>query len=147
MSLLDLFNPIKGLVDSASEIIGKFVPDPQQKAAAQLALFQAQAQLQEAAMAAQQQFADAQAKVITAEAQSQSWLARNWRPILMLVFTFIIAWNYIAVPVFHLQAAGVPDQMWTLLNIGIGGYIGGRSLEKVAPNIVAAFKNGNGNGK
>ncbi len=36
---------------------------------------------------------NAQAQIITAEANSQSWLARNWRPMLMAIFMVIIANN------------------------------------------------------
>lgn len=140
MSFLDFLNPVKALADTANAIIGKFVADPKEKADAQLALFTAQAQLQEAAMAAQQQLVDAQAKVVTAEAQSQSWLARNWRPILMTVFTYIILHNYVVSPLFGIASVPIPDRMWSLLELGIGGYIGGRSLEKVAPAIVSAVK-------
>ena len=75
------------------------------------------------------------AEIITAEAKSEHFLTSTWRPITMLVFTFIIANNYILVP--YLQAFGfdVPTlqldtEMWELLKIGIGGYVVGRSVEK-----------------
>lgn len=76
--------------------------------------------------------------IITAEATGQSWLQRNWRPILMLVFVFIIANNYILYPYISLFFPGkalllvLPNEMWELLKIGVGGYIVGRSAEKVA---------------
>jgi hypothetical protein len=53
----------------------------------------------------------------------------------MLVFTAIVANNYILAP--YLQAMfgwsvslEMPEQLWNLLSIGIGGYIFGRSGEK-----------------
>lgn len=74
--------------------------------------------------------------VIVAEAQGKSWIQRNWRPITMLTFVFIIANNYIFVP--YAQAFGafvpaleIPNGMWALLNVGIGGYIASRGVEKV----------------
>lgn len=77
----------------------------------------------------------AQAKVIVSEAQSKSWLARNWRPILMLSFTAIIVNNYILNPwlsaMFSLDVVmEIPEPMWGLLKLGVGGYIMGRSAEK-----------------
>ena len=78
---------------------------------------------------------DAKAKVLVAEVQRQSWLQRNWRPLLMLVFTYIVAHNFVIAPIFRITSVPVPEQMWTLLNIGIGGYIVGRSVEKIATSI------------
>lgn len=86
------------------------------------------------------EFAESQSRVVIAEAQSQSWLARNWRPLTMLVFVGIIFFNYIAAPLFALQTLTIVPDMWALLKLGIGGYIGGRTVEKVAPKIVDAIR-------
>lgn len=77
----------------------------------------------------------AQAKIITAEAKSESWIARNWRPIIMLLFGVIIANNYILYPwfseLFELDVMmPVPPEMWALLKLGLGGYVVGRTVEK-----------------
>lgn len=74
---------------------------------------------------------EAKAKVVAAEAEGHSWLQRNWRPITMLVFVYIVAHNYIFAPIFGLVSLPIPDHMWTLLEIGIGGYVVGRSAEKI----------------
>lgn len=78
----------------------------------------------------------AQAKIITAEAKSESWIARNWRPSIMMLFGVIIANNYILYPwfseLFDLDVMmPVPEEMWGLLKLGISGYVIGRSGEKV----------------
>jgi len=73
---------------------------------------------------------EAQAKIITAEAEGHSWLQRNWRPILMLTFTYVVAHNYIIAPLFSLVRLEVPPDMWELLKLGVGGYIIGRTVEK-----------------
>ena len=86
------------------------------------------------------EFAEVQSRVIIAEAQSQSWLARNWRPITMMVFVFIIFFNYIMSPLFNVEALAIVPDMWALLKLGIGGYIGGRTVEKVAPQVIDAFR-------
>lgn len=79
----------------------------------------------------------AQSDIIIAEAQSQSWLARNWRPGLMTLFGFIIFNNYVLNPwlsaMFSVNVIlDIPPDMWALLKIGLGGYVVGRSTEKVA---------------
>jgi len=76
--------------------------------------------------------------VIIAEA-SGNWLQRSWRPILMLSIVAIVVNNYIVYPylaLFGVKATmlELPQNLWDLLKIGVGGYIVGRSAEKVAEN-------------
>ncbi len=76
-----------------------------------------------------------QANIIKAEAQGDSWIQKSWRPITMLVFVFIIANNYIFYPYLSLfgvkaTALTIPPDMWSLLKLGLSGYIVGRSVEK-----------------
>ncbi len=73
---------------------------------------------------------EAKKDVIIAEAQGGSWLQRNWRPITMLVFVYIIAHNFIFAQLLSLPILDIPPDMWSLLKLGIGGYIMGRSAEK-----------------
>ena len=73
--------------------------------------------------------------IILAEAQGESWLQRNWRPLLMLTCIGIIANNYVLYPYLKLFFAAaplleLPDALWDLLQIGVGGYVVGRSVEK-----------------
>tara|TARA_R110000803_G_scaffold136012_1_gene202946 strand:+ start:2200 stop:2595 length:396 start_codon:yes stop_codon:yes gene_type:complete len=77
-------------------------------------------------------------KIILAEAQG-SWLQSNWRPLLMLVAIIIIANNFLVVP--YATAMGLtiptlelPDALWNLLTVGVGGYVLGRSGEKIMNN-------------
>ncbi|MCH9674531.1 MAG: holin family protein [Gammaproteobacteria bacterium] len=73
---------------------------------------------------------EARAQVLLAEATGESWLQRNWRPVLMLSFTAILVNNYMVVPVFRTAPMDMPPQMYDLLKIGVGGYVAGRSIEK-----------------
>lgn len=127
-----LKDPVSGILDAAKGILATFIVDPEKKLEAQTELVKASYDFQARVMDAQQKFAESQAEVITTETKSDSWLAKNWRPITMLTFVFIIVWNYVVVPIFHASPTPIPDQMWTLLEIGIGGYIGARTVEKVA---------------
>lgn len=79
----------------------------------------------------------AASSIIKAEVQSDSYLAKNWRPITMLVFVGIIFNNYILFPYMDMFAGtgvmlDIPPDMWDLLKIGLGGYVVGRSAEKGA---------------
>ena len=78
----------------------------------------------------------AAAKIIEAEAKA-GWFASSWRPLLMYVLIFILVWNYVLGPVilFFFKASitiQLPGDVWTLLQIGLGGYVVGRSAESVA---------------
>lgn len=75
--------------------------------------------------------------IILAEAKSEHWLTANWRPLLMLVAITIVANNYIIAPyanaIFGSSVSLDLDQnIWDLLKIGVGGYVVGRSGEKIA---------------
>ncbi len=81
------------------------------------------------------------ADIIIAEAKSEHVLTSQWRPITMLVFVMIIANNYILAP--YLDAIfswsvelEIPQDLWDLLKIGLGGYVVGRTGEK----MVTAYK-------
>ncbi len=73
---------------------------------------------------------EAATRIIAAEATGESWLQRNWRPLLMLLFGVIVANNYLVVPLFGTPMADIPPDMWALLKLGVGGYVLGRSAEK-----------------
>lgn len=134
-----LGNPISDIIKSAGDIIGKFVPDPQAKAQATLELAALQEKYQEKLVDADVEFAKQQAESVEEESKSESWMAKSWRPITMLVFVFIVAYNYIIAQWFDLKILPIPPDMWTLLKIGIGGYIFGRSAEKIVPATADAI--------
>lgn len=75
-------------------------------------------------------------KVVLEEAKSSSWLTSTWRPLLMMVIVAIVAVNYLIFPVLNLFTGqelmiDLPIELWNLLQIGVGGYIVGRSGEKM----------------
>tara|TARA_R110000824_G_scaffold18775_6_gene73784 strand:+ start:479 stop:919 length:441 start_codon:yes stop_codon:yes gene_type:complete len=93
--------------------------------------------LQVQAMSILETEVQASASIINSEIKSDSFLAKNWRPITMLVFVVIIANNYIFFPYLQLffqtgAMLEIPPDMWALLKIGLGGYVVGRSVEKGA---------------
>jgi hypothetical protein len=70
---------------------------------------------------------DNQASIIRAEATGQSWLQRNWRPISMLTFLFLaVSDSYGILP----DNKKLSEEAWLLMQIGLGGYVVGRSAEK-----------------
>lgn len=82
------------------------------------------------------------ANAVMAEIQSEHWLSRSWRPILMLLLMGFLVLAGVILPLadalhgspvpFAPRWQALPQGFWDFLTIGMGGYIGGRSLEKVA---------------
>lgn len=119
-----MFSALLGpLIGGLFSVIDKAVPDKDEAA-------KIKARLQEMVLTGQMKEIESAAAIIVAEAQSESWIARSWRPLLMLLFGVIIANNYLVVPLFGTPSADIPPDMWDLLKLGVGGYVLGRSVEK-----------------
>ena len=71
-----------------------------------------------------------QTEIIVAEAKG-NWIQRSWRPILMLAFGFIVIYVKFLAPLFDLTIPELENEFWNLLQIGIGGYVIGRTGEKM----------------
>lgn len=71
-----------------------------------------------------------QASIIRNETQG-NWLQKSWRPIVMLAFTFIVLLGaFVKLPLLE-----DTSKFWDLLEIGLGGYVIGRSVEKVTGKL------------
>lgn len=127
---------IQALVPALAPIIGQIVgslfPDPTEKA-------KAEAEAMRQLLAHQSEIESAAAKIIQTEAASTHWLAANWRPLVMLVFCGLIVARW-----FGWAAPGLQEaeylKLWSIVEFGLGGYVVGRSVEKVVPSIAAAMK-------
>jgi hypothetical protein len=99
-----------------------------------------QGQVMAASLEYESQLSEMKSNIIIAEAKGASWMQRNWRPTLMLTIVAIVANNYIVYP--YLTLLGIPatplelpEELFTLMQIGVGGYIVGRSAEKIAGSV------------
>lgn len=81
----------------------------------------------------------AKAAIITAEAKSEHWVTATWRPITMLAFVAAILAYWFGLTPDSIPAEAV-EEMFLLVQIGLGGYVAGRSAEKIVPGLVKAFK-------
>lgn len=137
-----LTGPVKNLFEGAIGIINSIKGgSPEEKNAATLALAQLQMEFQSQLVEADLEIAKAQRDVIVAEAQGASWLQRNWRPIMMLFFATligIIVWTGGFIHGHQLDHEVIMEILSTI-KLGLCGYVAGRTVEKVAPNIVAAI--------
>jgi hypothetical protein len=82
-----------------------------------------------------------QSKIVETEAKGDSWLQRNWRPMLMVICMFIMLNNYVLVPYFNLPVTVLDEHIWSLMEMGVTGYVAGRSLEKISENLGPVLQN------
>lgn len=86
-------------------------------------------------MDVERELLDVRSKAIIAEAAGSSWLQRNWRPMTMVVFVVLIVLG-----VFDYLPSELPKEFMSLVKIGLGGYVIGRSVEKAGPSIAKSLK-------
>ncbi len=91
-----------------------------------------------------------QAEIVKEEVKGQSWVQRAWRPLLMLTVVFIIFNNYVIHPYAEALLGksiklDLPPELWNLLLIGLGGYIG-HSIGQKQASIRSMLRGGFGNG-
>jgi hypothetical protein len=116
-----------GLVKEVGNVIDKLFTSEEERLKAKNEIFKV---LQEQQLELQK----LQTEIIVTEANG-NWLQRSWRPILMLAFGFIVIYVKFIAPLFSLPIPPLENEFWDLLQLGIGGYVVGRSVEKVAKNI------------
>ena len=120
---------ISALLPTIGSVLDRVIPD---KSAAS----KAKAELTAALMAQEGEIQKPAAEIVKEEAKSEHWLTATWRPILMLGITAGILNNMLFAPyisaIFGTEIIiDIPEQMWFLLNLGVGGYVMGRSGEKM----------------
>lgn len=125
-SIIPVLAPILG------KVVGNLFPDPEQKA-------KAEAEMMKTLLAHQAEIEGAAAKIIQTEAASQHWLAANWRPLTMIVFVALIVARWFGWAAPNLSEAEY-IKLWSIVEFGLGGYVVGRSVEKIAPTIAGAIK-------
>lgn len=136
MNWLDI---IGGIFKPVVEVIEHTMPSGEDKIKLQQTVVAAQAAAAQQAMEYEKQLMDAQSKVILAEAQGQSWLQRNWRPMMMVFFASLIGARWLGYSAPGMSETEVME-LWEIIKLGLGGYVVGRSVEKIAPTVVEALK-------
>jgi len=132
-------NPIWGFLTSAfqpiADIIDNVHSSDEEMAQLSNELFKLQSAMSVKILDYESQLLESKTSIIVAEAQSQSWIARNWRPITMLTFLFLVVMDS-----FGLLSTPLAPEAWTLLQLGLSGYVVGRSAEKILPKVIDAMK-------
>jgi hypothetical protein len=124
-------DPVTAAINVGGKLIDRLWPDPAQRDQAKLALME---------MAQKGELAEftGRAEIIKTEAASEHWLAANWRPIMMLTFGGLIVARWFGWAAPNLSEAEYL-QLWSIVELGLGGYVIGRSAEKIIPAAAAAL--------
>ena len=126
--ILDLFKPVGKLVDDIHT-------SDEERLTLKAKLVELEAEAMKVALDYEKAALQVQQAAIVAEASGNSWLQRNWRPITMIVFLCLVVLDSLG-----LLHAPLPPQAWSLLQLGLGGYVIGRSAEKVGVSVVNSLK-------
>jgi hypothetical protein len=125
-ALLPVLAPILG------DVIRRLVPDQGEQG-------RIEAELSIALMQRAQEIETAAADIVKTEAASEHWLTATWRPVVMLVLTSLIVARWLGY-----SAPGISEaealKLWSIVEIGLGGYVIGRSAEKIAPVMAEAMR-------
>lgn len=132
---MEIFSFISSIFKPAVDLIDELHTSEEEKLAVKQKMFEMQVGAFNKAEEYETELLKAKASIITAEAQGQSWIQRNWRPITMLTFLVLVVADSFGLLAFRLAA-----EAWTLLQIGLGGYVVGRSAEKIIPQVTNVMR-------
>ena len=131
--MVDVFGFIRDIISPVTDLIDDLHTSDVEKLEAKAKLLAVQTAVANRMLDYEAALVAASRDTIVAEATSESWLTRTWRPITMLCFVAIVMYGYVS-------GTEIPGELWTVIQIGVGGYVGGRTIEKTVPSIIAALK-------
>jgi hypothetical protein len=127
---MDILSVISTVFQPASDLIDNMHTSTEEKLTLKNKLTVIQNTMHSKIIEYQTKLLASQTAIITAEANGQSWIQRNWRPITMLTFLILVVCDSFGWLAFRLAS-----EAWTLLQLGLGGYVVGRSGEKIVDKL------------
>ena len=128
--MIKIIDLIAGIFKPAAELIDELHTSEDERLAAKTKMLEVQAAAMQTAFDYEASILESKAKIVHAEASSNHWLTANWRPITMLTFLVLTVGDSLGWLPNPLR-----DEAWTLLQVGIGGYLVGRSGEKIVKTM------------
>lgn len=123
--VLSIFNFLSQIVSPVTDLIDEMHTSDEEKLTIKSKMMQMEHELSTRFLDYEKQLLTAQSNIIVAEAKGDSFLQRSWRPITMLTFLGLVVADS-----FGWLANPLASEAWTLLQLGLGGYVVGRSAEK-----------------
>lgn len=116
MSALD---PIKSVADAVSGLVERLTLPAREKK-------QLEADVLRLLLEREKELVQARTTLLQEEGKG-NWLQRSWRPLVMLTFAAVILIGTFT----NISILSDTSRFWDLLEIGLGGYVVGRSGEKI----------------
>lgn len=136
---MDVFSAVAGLLEPVRKIVDDLFTNDEERGKLKNALFEAESNLTQKLLEHEAKLIKTQSDIITAEATGQSWMQRNWRPLTMLTFVALIVARWMG-----FTAPGMSEteylSVYELMKLGLGGYVAGRTLEKIAPKVLDTWR-------
>jgi hypothetical protein len=132
------FDPVSAVLDIGGKLIDRIWPNQAERDAARLKMLELAHNGELAKLAADTDIAKVRGDIVKAEAQSESWLTRSWRPITMLTFVGLIVARMLGYSAANVSEAEYM-KLWELMEVGLGGYVVGRSAMQIAQVIAPAI--------
>jgi hypothetical protein len=132
---MNLLGLIGDIFKPAVELVDELHTSEEEKLVHKAAMLDTYSRALEASLNHELEGLKARASIVEAEAKSQHWLTSAWRPITMLTFVSLVVADQTGLLAFRLA-----EEAWTLLQLGLGGYVVGRSAEKIVPGVIGALK-------
>jgi hypothetical protein len=130
---------LDALLNVGSKLIDKLIPDPEQKAKAQLELAKMAQEGELTKIANETKLYEVEQENVTRRAEadmsSDSWMSKNIRP-LTLVFLLVAYSGFAIASIFEYETRGAYVELlgqWGMLVMSF--YFGGRTMEKIADRV------------
>jgi len=121
---------IANIFKPAAKLVDDLHTSDEERLTAKSKMLEVQAAAMQQVFDYETQALTARANIVNSEASSSNLLASSWRPITMLTFLVLAVGDSLG-----LLATPLRDEAWMLLQLGLGGYVVGRSGEKIAQTI------------
>lgn len=128
---MSVLKVISGLFDPVAKLVDDVHTSTEEKQVLQAKMKEIELSTLIEVLGYERQLMESQRDIIVAEAQGGSWLQKSWRPITMLTFLGLVVMDS-----FGWLANPLANEAWVLLQIGLGGYVVGRSAEKIVPKVM-----------
>lgn len=117
---------ISGIFKPAAELVDDLHTSTEEKLKHKERLLDVQAAAMQRVFDYEKENLELRGRIVNSEAQSEHWLTATWRPITMLTMLALVLGDS-----FGWLPNDLNQEAWTLLQIGLGGYVVGRSAEKL----------------
>ena len=134
---MNLISLVAGIFEPAAKLIDDLHTSEEERLEQKANLLNVQATVITHVIDAATKELEAKARIVNSEAQSDHWLAANWRPLTMLTFTALVVARFLGYSADGMTEADY-ENLWSLIQIGLGGYVVGRSGEKIAKTVIQA---------